>query len=490
MSIQHDAVPFVPRPWPSRAPSESPLRGRRVLVVDGDLEHAREVATHLTRLGCVNRAVPPTDLAEALAAESWQVVLAAPDGLDLAQLPHDVSLAGILPDDGELPAPLAARALAFVSRRPSDEDLRTALGHAFERIDVAAENQRLRAALRVRGTFGAVMTRDPSMHQVLRTLEAVAETRANILLLGESGTGKTRLAQAVHAASDRSGGPFVVVNCGALPDNLLESELFGHVMGAFSGALRDRAGRFEQADGGTIFLDEINSASLEMQVKLLRVLQERTFERVGDSGSISVDVRIVAASNQDLTEEIAAGRFREDLYWRLHVVAVELPPLRARPGDVALLAEHFLGRYAADYNKPTRRLHVDAMALLAGHDWPGNVRQLENVLERAVLLSTGEEVLPRDLGAALQAPDSRGAEDAAPTEGTLLLGLENLERLPPLKEALSGPERQLLVRALELTGGNRTEAARMLGINRTTLFNKMRKYGLMTRNFEAVEPRQ
>lgn len=488
MSNQHDALPFVPRPWPSRAHGESPLRGRRVLVVDQDLDHAREVAAQLTRLGCINRALAPEELPAALSAEAWPVALAAPGGLEPAVLPEELHLAALLPERGELPAPLAARARAFVPRRPGLEDLRTALGHLFERLDVEAENQRLRQALRVRGTFGSVLTRDSAMQGVLQTLEAVSQTRANILLLGESGTGKTRLAQGVHTASDRADGPFVVVNCGALPDNLLESELFGHVKGAFSGALRDRAGRFEQADGGTIFLDEINSAPLDLQVKLLRVLQERTFERVGDSGSLSVDVRIIAASNQDLTAEIAAGRFREDLYWRLHVVALELPPLRSRPGDVALLAEHFLERYAADYQKPAARLHPEALALLVGHAWPGNVRQLENVLERAVLLSTGTEVRPSDLGPELQSP-AGGANPHAVTEGGLLQGLENLERLPPLKEALAGPERQLLVRALELTHGNRTEAARMLGINRTTLFNKMRKYDLMNRRFEAVEPR-
>ena len=487
MSSSGDTPTFVPRPWPARDPGESPLRGRRALVVDEDLEHARAVAGRLTRLGCINRAVRPGDLAEVLAQESWPLLVVESTCVDEALLPEDAVLVCFTPRSGSIPPAFAMRAAAFLPFDADEDALRLALGRALERQNLDQENLRLRRALEGRATFGSVVTRDPQMKKVLSTLEAVAETRANVLLLGESGTGKTRLAHALHLGSDRTGAPFVVVNCGALPDSLLESELFGHVKGAFSGAMRDRMGRFEQADTGTIFLDEINSASLDMQVKLLRVLQERTFERVGDGASVEVDVRVIAAANTDLLVEIEAGRFREDLYWRLHVVAVELPPLRERPGDIALLAHTFLERYAMEYRRPVRSINPRALSALVHHDWPGNVRQLENALERSVLLCTGSELGVEDLGAELGA--SHGPSGAlGPATGTLLLGLENLTSLPPLKEALEGPERQLLVRALELTGGNRTDAAGMLGINRTTLFNKMRKYGLMELTFEAGGP--
>jgi DNA-binding NtrC family response regulator len=490
VSIPYDAVSLVQRPWPARAPGASPLRGRRVLVVDDELDHARTVAGRLTPLGCVARAVTSAEVPAATQTEAWPLTLAEPacfDGACLAAIGSSHLLLFAPAKDTSPVAAVAARAQAYLPRDPDEAALRLALGRALEREALEDENRRLRAELEVRGTFGAVITRDSAMKQVLRTLESVAETRANVLLLGESGTGKTRLAQAVHKASDRAAGPFVVVNCGALPDSLLESELFGHVRGAFSGAVRDRAGRFEQADGGTLFLDEINSASLDLQVKLLRVIQERAFERVGDGQTLTVDVRLIAASNKDLPDEIAAGRFREDLYWRLHVVAVELPPLRARPGDVALLAAHFLRRYADEYGRPIERLHPAALSALAGAPWPGNVRQLENVLERAVLLAEGTELRTEDLGPEVLGPGGPPAPETH--SGTLLQGLENLARLPPLKEALEGPERQILVRALELSGGNRKAAAEMLGINRTTLFNKMRKYGLMDLDFEAAPRR-
>ena len=258
--------------------------------------------------------------------------------------------------------------------------------------------------------------------------------------------------------------------------------------GAFTGAVRDKVGRVEQADGGTLFLDEINSASLDLQIKLLRVIQDRSFEAVGDGTTRQVDVRVIAASNADLEQEIAAGRFREDLYYRLHVVCLFLPPLRERPSDLALLVEHFLQRYREEYGKPITRVHPDCLAIFASHPWPGNVRQLENAIERAVLLCKGEELLPEHLGSELLERDGPGA-GALPataqdgTEHSLAQGLLNLSRLPSLKRALEGPERMIIARALELCEGSRQRAAEMLEINRTTLFNKMKKYGLMDLTF-------
>jgi len=483
-----DDAPFLPRPWPRRDPHDSPLNARRVLVVDPDRSRGRTVAAWLSRAGCAAQACSAEDdLSRRLSETPWEVVVLAPEGAGARVLERLVALEAppavlgfqsATPGAGE--AELPGEALHGYLPRDADENaVRHAVGRALEQRALAEENRRLRLSLAGRYALGAFLTRDPAMRAALTTVEAVADTRATVLILGESGTGKTLLAQTVHQLSSRRSGPFVVVHCGALPGSLLETELFGHVRGAFSGAVKDRPGRFELAHGGTIFLDEINSAPLDLQVKLLRVLQDRTFERVGESATRTADVRIVAASNADLLAEIEAGRFREDLYWRLYVVAVELPPLRRRPGDLVPLVEHFVARFAREYGKPIAGLHPETLGLLAAHPWPGNVRELENAIERAVLLAHGPLLLPAHLGEGL-AP----ARQASPSVAVdLALGLRNLTELLPLKKALEGPERAFLVRALELCGGNRKRAAEMLAIDRTTLFNKMRKYGLMGMTF-------
>ncbi|MEO6710215.1 MAG: sigma-54 dependent transcriptional regulator, partial [Planctomycetota bacterium] len=317
---------------------------------------------------------------------------------------------------------------------------------------------------------GNLISRDPSMARIAEVVGAVADTRANVLISGESGTGKTQLARAIHQASSRREQPFVELNCGALPSSLLESELFGHARGAFTGALRDKPGRFEVADGGTLFLDEIASAGLDLQVKLLRAIQDKRFERVGESHTRTVDVRVIAASNRDLELEVRAARFREDLYWRLNVIHLRLPPLRERRGDIALLAEHFLARFASQHARPKSALSPDVVAALLAHEWPGNVRELENAVERAVLLGRGAGLTPGDFG----------LEDGRATSGLPTPALPRREhgRTEPLRTALELPERELVLRALSLAGGHRMRAAALLGITRGTLFNKMRKYGL------------
>jgi DNA-binding NtrC family response regulator len=423
----------------------------------------------------------------------WDVIVAEaePDGMDLVQRcaraepPPAVILLSTFGTIQEAVQALQRGAFDFIARPASAEQVALSVQRAREQLDLRAENLRLRRSVAERFQLGRFTTRDAHTRRVLELVESVAPTRATVLLQGESGTGKSLLARVLHERSDRSAGPFVVVNCGALPGPLLESELFGHVRGAFTGAQRDKPGRFEEADGGTLFLDEISTASPELQVKLLRAVQDRVIERLGSNEPVEVDVRFVFASNRDLAGEVALGRFREDLYWRIHVVALSLPPLRERSGDVALLAEGFLTRYAAEYKRPALRFHPSALAWLCKAPWPGNVRQLENTVERGVLLARGEEILPGDLdnelAAQLLAPAPQSQEAAAASYGPFAPG----QTPPPLREALAGPERSILLQALELCAWNRQATAAMLGINRTTLFNKMHKYELFALEAQA-----
>ena len=333
------------------------------------------------------------------------------------------------------------------------------------------ENRDLREALDDRLRLDNFVSTDARMQAVFKIVKAVAGARTTALITGESGTGKTLLARAIHRASDRKDGPFVEVNCGALPESLLESELFGHVRGAFTGAIKDRAGKFEAADGGTIFLDEIGTSSQSMQVKLLRVLQDRVIERVGGHNPITIDVRVILATNIDLQKAVREGRFREDLYYRINVVSLEMPPLRQRTGDISVLAEHFLRRFRAETGRSVLGFTPEAVSLLKRARWPGNVRQLENVVERAVVLCEGDHIEPHDLPADLLAslPEELGPESLVAPDAHLM----------PLRKALEQPERIILQRSLEHHDGNRQETAASLGINRSTLFNKMRKLGLL-----------
>jgi two-component system, NtrC family, response regulator AtoC len=305
-----------------------------------------------------------------------------------------------------------------------------------------------------------VLAQDPAMLAVLGQVKKVAVTDATVLLLGESGTGKEVTARAVHRASRRSEGAFVAVNCAALSDTLLESEMFGHEKGAFTGATAVKRGRFELADGGTLFLDEVAEIRPQLQAKLLRVLQERRFERVGGTRTIEVDARIIAATNRDLTEGMKAGHFREDLYHRLAVFPIRLPPLRVRPGDIAPLAGRLLARMARQLGQPAFRLDEGARARLAAYAWPGNVRELANVLERAAILADGPEITAQLLVFGLPVASEPPSESTS-LDGTL--------------EAL---DKQAIRRALAATGGNRKQAATRLGIGRRTLYDKLRAYDI------------
>lgn len=309
---------------------------------------------------------------------------------------------------------------------------------------------------------GEIVGRSQRMQDLYAKISKVAETPSSVLVMGESGTGKELVARAIHQLSGRRNGPFVRVSCGALAEGVLESELFGHERGAFTGAVRQRRGRFELADNGTLFLDEIGEIAPSIQIKLLRVLQERSFERVGGEKTLQVDVRLVAATNRDLRLSVQEGRFREDLYWRLYVVPLELPPLRERRDDIPLLCDHFLDRLSRQMGRPRPILRDGALKLLQQYDWPGNVRELENVLERAFVLCEGGAIGIEDLPFG----GVRAAENAWLPPGAI-----------PLREAVEHLERELIRRALDEAEGVKQEAARRLGLKPSVLYYKLEKYG-------------
>ena len=310
------------------------------------------------------------------------------------------------------------------------------------------------------GESHALIARDPAMLAALRRAEQVAAAEASVLITGESGTGKEVLARHIHRASRRASGPFVALNCAAIPENLLESEMFGHEKGAFSGAVARRVGKFEAADGGTLLLDEISEMDVRLQAKLLRAIQEREIDRLGGTGPVRVNVRILATSNRDLLADCSAGRFREDLYFRLNVVSLRVPPLRERPGDVAALADHYARHYAGVNGLPVRPISALAHIRLAAHGWRGNVRELENTIHRAVLLSSGDEI---------DAVELPGA--AMPAKVNLAGGVAGL-----VGRTMDDVERDLILHTLSHTLGNRTHAATILGISIRALRNKLRDY--------------
>ncbi len=324
-------------------------------------------------------------------------------------------------------------------------------------LQQAQEIRNLRARLESASDFSGLVGRSSQMQVVYRLIEDVAPSDATVLIQGESGTGKELVAKAIHDRSLRKDKPFVVINCSGYPSTLLESELFGHEKGAFTGAVRRKIGRFEQADGGTVFLDEIGEILAAAQIKLLRVLQSQQFERLGGESTVSVDVRVLAATNRNLMQEVQAGKFREDLYYRLNVIPIQLPPLQQRGNDIPLLANHFLKRFASEQGKPIERFSSEAMRILMMYPWPGNVRELENSIEHAVVLAKQRAIEPGDLPAAL----IQTLEDEQP--------LEN-------QQTITHNEEQLIRTVLEESGWNKTTAAARLGISRSTLYEKLKKY--------------
>ena len=464
-------------------PNTPTLLKARILILDEDRILLQSLAQFLRREGYDVRTTDAVDDVAPL-LEGGQVELLLADinmaGLRPAEFLRDVRrrfphvVVVVITSYGSIEGAVEATktgAFDYLTKPIVDEEIRVVVEKAARQQALLFENHALKQQLDVRFGIENVVGRDHEMTRIFELVDAVADSRTTVLMTGESGTGKSVLARAIHHRSPRRDKPFIEVSCGALPESLLESELFGHVRGAFTGAVGDKPGRFMAADGGTIFLDEINSASPALQVKLLRVLQERCFEPVGTTETKSVDVRVILASNVDLGSLVAQGTFRQDLYYRVNVVTIKVPPLRERPGDVQLLATHFLRKFTKEVGREIVAFSEGALAALLRYNWPGNVRELENAVERAVVLCRRPQIEADDLpetvlGYVSDRPVIRSLQDVP------------LDRAMPLHLALEGPERLIIETALKRNNWNRQATAAELDINRTTLYKKMRKYRL------------
>ncbi len=367
---------------------------------------------------------------------------------------------------------MRAGAAEYLTKPVNFEELLVVMGKVLEQQELRRETRQLRQRVRDRVAPGNIVGQSPPMQRVFEVVDQVAPSRATVLITGESGTGKELVANAIHQRSPRVGGPFVKLHCAALAESLLESELFGHEKGSFTGAMARKDGRFSLADGGTLFLDEIGEISPAIQVKLLRFLQEHEFERVGGTQTLKVDVRVIAATNRKLEEEVAKGRFREDLYYRLNVVAIEMPPLRDRRSDVPVLAKFFLDRYAKENGKELAAFSPQTMELMMAYDWPGNVRELENAVERAVVLATGSQIEPGNLPANIRPRFT--PQGMPPIPGSTLVELE----------------RYAIMETLKATGGSTSKAAEMLGISVRTIQYRMHQYNEAPRSDVSVVAKQ
>ncbi len=355
-----------------------------------------------------------------------------------------------------------AGAFHFVEKPFEFDALELLIGRALERQTLIEESDSLRRTLQQRSTYGDIVGRSKQMQNIFEMIEAVAKSDANILIVGESGTGKELIANAIHYNSHRAKGPFVKVNCAALPKELIESELFGHTKGAFTGAQRDKEGLIARANGGSLLLDEIAEMPLELQPKLLRALQERMYYRLGSEKPVEVDFRLICSTNRNPPEAVRNGNLREDLYYRISTITIEVPPLRERPDDIQVLADHFLKQFASKYAKPVRGFAQSATSVMYNYHWPGNVRELESAIERAVLLSKAESIEAADLPfTALESPASNNDEFSVPPH----MKLEDIEK-------------EVIYQTLQRTKGNKQAAATALGIYRPRLYSKIRKYNL------------
>ncbi len=393
------------------------------------------------------------------------------DGIELVKKLHsmeDPSAVVVMTAFGAVSSAVEAMragALEYLTKPLNFDELLVVLDRVLENQALRSETRRLRQRLRDKVAPRNIVGASPPMNRVFEIVDQVAPSKATVLISGESGTGKELIASALHQRSTRASGPFVKLHCAALAESLLESELFGHERGAFTGAVQRRDGRFQMADGGTLFLDEIAEISPAVQVKLLRFLQEHEYERVGSGQTIRVDVRVIAATNKNLLEEVGRGRFREDLFYRLNVVALEMPPLRERRSDIPSLAKFFVDRYASENGKPVDSVSPEAVELLMAYDWPGNVRELENAIERAVVMTSGTTIEPRHLPAAVK-PSPRSDGGAPPIPGSTLADVE----------------RYAILETLKATGGSTSKAAELLGISVRTIQYRLHEYSAAPRS--------
>jgi len=447
----------------------------KILVVDDEESHRIMLRAVLTEEGYrVTEAADGTEAIRAVEKEAFDIILldirmTNMDGIEaLSEIRKISPLVPVLIMTAYASVKTAVEALkagAFdYMTKPLDiEEVKILIEKALEHYHLRAENLTLKERLGDRFDFSRIIGRSGKMKILLDTLAMVAPSDATVLIMGESGTGKEVAANAIHHNSPRAGQPFIKVSCAALPETLLESELFGHEKGAFTGAVSRREGRFQLAHRGTIFLDEVGEMSPAIQTKLLRVLQEKEFEPIGSARTIKVDIRVIAATNKDLAKEVRDGRFREDLYYRLNVVPITMPPLRERKEDIPPLADHFLAIFREKNRKPLKGISGKALDLLVRYDWPGNIRELENSIERAVIMTKEEMITPIDF----------------PPQIQMLSGEEEKGGFAiPYGISLEAMERQLIVKTLAETGGHRTRASEILGINRRTLQNKLKEYGI------------
>lgn len=452
-----------------------------ILIVDDERSMREFLAIYLRRAGHRVEAVPGSEEAKAaLRGKEYDVVITDmrmstdASGLDVLaaakQLRPDAQVIVVtaFATAETAIAAMKAGAYDYLTKPFKVEEVGLVVERALERRLLHRQNTVLRDEIKGRYKLARLIGKSPPMQRLFDMIQKIAPARTSVLLIGESGTGKELLARALHELSPRNEKPFVAVNCGAIPETLLESELFGHVKGAFTGATTDKPGLFEAATGGTLLLDEIGELPLAMQVKLLRALQERKIKRVGNHTETEIDVRVVAATNRDLEAEIENGTFRQDLYYRLNVIQIRVPPLRERREDVPILAEHFIKKFAAEHGRTITGIEPDALTALHGHSFPGNVRELENIIERAVTLSTGDRLTKDSLP-----PLSNTTQT---TDGPAMMNLpsEGID----LERVVSDFERTLIMKALDRTEGNRTEAARVLGVTFRSLRYRLSKLGI------------
>ena len=450
---------------------------KNILIIDDDRIISDSLCEFLSLEGFQATSAETLKSAVAkLQQQSYSLVITEvnlPDGdgfdlLDIVRKEYPQTVVIVITGYGTIESAVKAikrGAYDYLTKPINDDELRLVVERAIKQQSLMSENVSLRLQLEQKYSLENIISHDYKMAKIFDLIEAIADNKTTILMTGPSGTGKSVLARAIHHRSSRRDKPFIEVSCGALPETLLESELFGHVKGSFTGAVSNKEGKFLAADTGTIFLDEVANASAALQAKLLRVLEDRKFEPVGSNKTETIDTRIILASNRNLAEEVRKGRFREDLYYRINVVVIDLPPLYERVGDVQLLAKRFLRLYCAQHNKEKLGITDEAMEYLERYSWPGNVRELENVIERAVLLSKDKFIGPEDLPKSIKQKQSRQQKTYKPMS---------------LKEALTEPEKNLIRQALEANHWNRQETAKALQINRTTLFKKMKRYGLYT----------